>query len=74
MFDKIKIRSGIPIPPPSKSARSHLSVIANKMQTGDSVDVPKSQAVGMCQTIRRMHEGATMRKLDDNTWRIWRTK
>ncbi len=72
MFDKIKIRSGIPIPP--LSARSHLSVIANKMQTGDSVDVPKSQAVGMCQAIRRMHGGATMRKLDDNTWRVWRTK
>lgn len=72
MFDKIKIRSGIPIPP--LSTRSHLSVTATKMNTGDSVDVPKSQAVGMCQAIRRIHGGATMRKLDDNIWRVWRTK
>ena len=72
MFDKIKIRSGIPIPP--LSTRSHLSVTATKMKPGDSVDVPKSQAVGTSQAIRRIHGGATMRKLDDNIWRVWRTK
>ena len=33
MFDKIKIRSGIPIPP--LSTRSHLSVTATKMNAGD---------------------------------------
>lgn len=72
MIDKIKIRSGIPIPP--LTSRSNLSATAHKMQSGDCVDVPKSQAVNMCQTIRRIHGGATMRKLDDNTWRVWRTK
>ena len=71
MFDKIKIRSGIPIP---TVTRSDVSVTAHKMKAGDCVDVPKSQAVNMCQAIRRIHGGATMRKLDDNTWRVWRTK
>lgn len=71
MFDKIKIRSGIPIPP--RSIHSNLAQVASKMKTGDCVDVPKSKAVNMCQVIRRIHGSATMRKLDDNTWRVWRT-
>jgi len=70
---EIKIQSGIPIPP---RMTSNLSIVANKMNVGDCVDVPKSQAVNMCKAIRRVHGelSASMRSLDKETWRVWRTK
>lgn len=68
----MQIRSDIPIPP--RNAYSEFSVIATKMKAGDCVDVRKSQAVSMCQAIRRQGWQSTMRKIDDDTWRVWRTK
>ncbi len=68
----MKIRSDIPIPP--RNASIQFSAVALKMGVGDSVDVRKRRAVSMCQAIRRIHGGATMRKIDDNIWRVWRTK
>jgi hypothetical protein len=68
----MQIRNDIPIPP--RNAYSQFSAVALKMTVGDSVDVRKSQAVSMCQAIRRQGWQSTMRKVDDDTWRVWRTK
>ncbi len=70
----IKIRSGIPIPP--RGIHSNLAVAASKMKPGDCVEVGKNDVVGMCQAIRRRYgdTSATMRKLTDDTWRVWRNK
>ena len=74
MFDKIKIRTGIPIP--TRESHSQLGATAEKMKVGDCVEVDKFQVISMCQAIRRRHGSgsATMRKLTDNTWRVWRNK
>ena len=74
MFDKIKIRSGIPVPP--KHSHTHLGVVADKMKVGDCVEVNKDEVVRMCQCIRRRYgnSSATMRKLTDDPWRVWRNK
>ena len=68
MFDKIKIRSGIPIP--SRNSHSHLGAVASKMKVGDCVEVSKNEVVRMCQCIRHRYgnSSATMRKLTDDTW------
>ena len=68
----MKIRSDIPIPP--RNAYSQFSAVSYKMNVGDCVDVRKSQAVAMCQAIRRHGNQAAMRKIDDDTYRVWRTK
>ena len=74
MFDRIKIRSGIPLP--TRNSHSQLGATAEKMKVGDCVEVDKSQVVSMCQAIRRRYGNgsATMRKLTDDTWRVWRSK
>ena len=73
MFDRIKIRSGIPLP--TRNSHSQLGATA-EMKVGDCVEVDKSQVVSMCQAIRRRYgnSSATMRKLTDDTWRVWRNK
>lgn len=70
----LRIRSGIPIP--ARTTHSECGVAASKMQVGDCVDVRKSQAVNMCQALRKRYGNgsACMRRLTDDTWRVWRTK
>ena len=68
----MEIKTNIPIPQPH--IHSQFSVVASKMNAGDCVDVEKSQAVPMCQAIRRQGYQASMRKLDNMTWRVWRTQ
>ena len=46
MFDRIKIRSGIPLP--TRNSHSQLGATAEKMKVGDCVEVDKSQVVSMC--------------------------
>ena len=74
MIDKIKIRSGIPVP--SRDSHTHLGAVASKMKVGDCVEVSKNEVVRMCQCIRHRYgnSAATMRKLTDDTYRVWRNK
>jgi len=74
MFNNIKIRSGIPVP--RRNTNSQLGITAEKMKPGDCVEVDKFQVISMCQAIRRRYGNgsATMRKLTNDTWRVWRSK
>ena len=74
MFDKIKIRSGIPLP--ARHSHTELGAVADKMKPGVCVEVDKYRVISMCQAIRRRHGNgsATMRKLTDDMYRVWRNK
>ena len=69
---KVKIERGIPMP--TRYSHGQFASIATQMQVGDSVKVPKESAVPMCQAIKRTGGIAAMRKINDTTWRVWRTK
>tara|TARA_B100000683_G_C12475930_1_gene549546 strand:- start:1758 stop:1970 length:213 start_codon:yes stop_codon:yes gene_type:complete len=69
---KLKIEKNIALPP--RKAGAPLVSLAYRMVEGDSVKVNKSQCVPLCQAIRRQGGQAAMRKIDDETWRVWRTK
>ena len=68
----MEIKTNIPIPNPH--INSQFSVVASQMNEGDCIDVEKSQAVPMCQAIRRQAYQAEKRRLDNLTWRVWRTQ
>ena len=61
---------------PTRNSHSLLGAAAEKMKIGDCVEDDKFQVVSMCQAIRRRYGNgsATMRKLTDDTWRVWRNK
>ena len=71
-MEKFRIEKGIALPPPR--ANSPVLNLALRMQAGDSVKVGKTHCVSLCQAIRRHGGEAAMRKIDDDTWRVWRTK
>ena len=73
-MNEVKIRKGIPIPP--KHSHTHLGAVASEMKVGDCVEVSKNEVVRMCQCIRSRYgnTAATMRKLTDDTYRVWRNK
>lgn len=68
----LKIEKGIAMP--MRNTYSEISSLALRMSVGDSVKVRKSQAVAMSQAIRRHGGLASMRKIDDDTWRVWKVK
>lgn len=69
---KFRIEKNIALPP--RRSGSPMVGLAYRMNEGDSVKVSKSQCVPLCQAIRRQGGTAAMRKIDDDTWRVWRTK
>ena len=73
-MNEVKIRKGIPVPP--RHSHTHLGAVASKMKVGDCVEVSKNEVVRMCQCIRSRYgnTAATMRKLTDDTYRVWRNK
>lgn len=64
--------------PQPRGRHGEIRSIADKMSVGDSVVVPNaSQAQALVQRLRRQADGdaaATTRKLEDDTYRVWRTK
>jgi len=62
------------IPMPARGQHSDMRVLAEKMEIGDSVKVKKEKAVSMCQAIRRAGGLASMRKIDEKIWRVWRVQ
>ena len=69
---KLKIEKNIALPP--RRAGGEVNATARRMEVGDSVKVDKYQVTALCQGIRRHGSQAAMRKIDDKTWRVWRTK
>lgn len=73
----MKIEKNIPVPQP-RGRHGEIRSIADKMSVGDSVAVRNaSQAQALVQRLRRQADGeaaATVRKLDDDSYRVWRTK
>jgi uncharacterized protein (DUF2249 family) len=74
---RMKIEKNIPVPQP-RGRHGEIRSIADKMSVGDSVAVRNaSQAQALVQRLRRQADGeaaATVRKLDDDSYRVWRTK
>lgn len=72
----MKIEKNVPLPT-ARGKHGQIRIVADKMDVGDSVVVPNaSQAQAIVQRLRRQahgHPAATTRKLDDNTYRVWRT-
>jgi len=70
----MKIESNIPVPP-LRGTHSEIGKTASEMKDGDSVLVNgSSQAMAMCQALRRRGMTGTMRKQVDDTYRVWRIK
>jgi len=73
----MKIEKNIPMPQ-TRGRHGEIRPIADKMSVGDSVVLPNaSVAQALVQRLRRQADGeaaATIRKLEDNTYRVWRTK
>jgi len=73
----MKIEKNIPMPQ-ARGRHGEIRPIADKMSVGDSVVLPNaSVAQALVQRLRRQADGeaaATIRKLEDNTYRVWRTK
>lgn len=75
-MDKLKIIKKAPIPPSGwvdKKTRNPMRIAASQMQIGDAVDLPSiGHASRMVGCLKDAGYKATMRKLDDGTFRVWR--
>ena len=73
----MKIEKNIPLPR-ERGRHGEIRALADKMSVGDSVLVPNATiAQALVQRLRRQANGtaaATVRKQDDDTYRVWRTK
>lgn len=70
----MKIESNVPLPA-RRGVHSEIGKAASQMKEGDSVVLNNSsQAMAMCQALRRRGMTGTMRKLPDETYRVWRMK
>tara|TARA_R100001126_G_scaffold96053_1_gene68102 strand:+ start:261 stop:482 length:222 start_codon:yes stop_codon:yes gene_type:complete len=73
----MEIEKNVPLPM-ARGKHGQIRIVADKMNVGDSVVVQNaSQAQALVQRLRRQSGGdpaATTRKLDDDTYRVWRTK
>jgi len=70
----MKIESNVPLPA-RRGVHSEIGRTASHMATGDSVVCKNSsEAMAMCQALRRRGMTGTMRKLPNETYRVWRMK
>jgi hypothetical protein len=70
---KIKIEKGIPIPRARGGVKSHELAAVQRLEVGDSVVLPKYCKAAMGAWQQRMGIKLTMRALNAETIRIWRT-
>jgi hypothetical protein len=67
----MKIDKSIPLPP---RIGSEFVSTAKQMEVGDSVKVvTMREAINLSQAIRRRGGNASMRQVNTEAWRVWRT-
>lgn len=71
---KLVIKSGVPVP--SKRApgvKSAYAVLWQRMQTGDSVELPDRQAHGLASYVKGIKGIAVVRRVSEGVKGVWRT-
>lgn len=71
---KIEVKTGRPIPPKVRGpgAVSPYKVLLERMQPGESVDLPKAAAKSLMSVAKKAGVKITCRQLDDATIGVWK--